>query len=85
MLGAEARCQACRVCRGGAACGAARPGLVPGARRSLPGHPLGGSVQPRSFHSAVYRKCRTRVERWLGETGIGWGSVGWGGGSQTPL
>lgn len=39
----------CCVARWWTGCVVGSPGLVPGALRSLPGHPRGGSVQPRSF------------------------------------
>lgn len=34
------------------------PGLVPVTLRSLPGHPRGGSVQPRSFPPACLQEMQ---------------------------
>lgn len=70
------------------------PSLVPGALRSLPGHPRGGSVQPRSFPPACLqemqheggalaggREVETRVDRLDDRRRKG--SPWWGGGSQS--
>lgn len=60
----------CCVARWWTGCVVGSPGLVPGTLRSLPGHPRGGSVQPRSFPPACLQEMqdkgglRQEARRW---------------------
>lgn len=73
-------------------CVVGSPGLVPGILRSLPGHPQGGRVLPRSSPPACLQEMQdegralvggreVETDRMKGGEG---GSPWWGGGSQ-PL
>lgn len=63
----------CCVARWWTGCVAGSLGLVPDALRSLPGHPRGGSVQPRSFPPACLQEMQDKgvalaeAERWRQE------------------
>lgn len=66
----------CCVARWWAGCASGLPGLVPGSLRSLPGHPQGGSVQPRSYPPA----CLQEMQGWVGGSVRRWRQKGgWGG------
>lgn len=45
-------------------------GLVPGALRPLPGHPQGGSVQPRSFPPACLQEMQDEGRALAGGRGV---------------
>lgn len=50
----------CCAARWWTGCVAGSLGLVPDALRSLPGHPRGGSVQPRSFPPACLQEMQDK-------------------------